>query len=84
MRQTYRSDMKRRNDVWNNITEHLKGLAARSPRDIIFRIDRLNNAIHNTNELLFSKFKNAGELMDAFEAINDARDERAYSRNVDK
>ena len=85
MRQTYRSDMKRRNDVWNNITEHLKGLeAARSARDIIFRIDRLNNAIHNTNELLFSKFKNAGELMDAFEAINDARDERAYSRNVDR
>jgi hypothetical protein len=85
MRQTYRSDMKRRNDVWNNITEHLKGLAAAgTPRDIIFRIDRLNNAIHNTNELLFSKFKNAGELMDAFEAINDARDERAYGRMVDK
>ena len=85
MRQTYRSDMRRRNDVWNNITEHLKGLeAARTPRDIIFRIDRLNNAIHNTNELLFSKFKNAGELMDAFEAINDARDERAYARNVDR
>ena len=85
MRQTYRSDMRRRNDVWNNITEHLKGLAAAgTTRDIIFRIDRLNNAIHNTNELLFSKFKNAGELMDAFEAINDARDERAYARNVDK
>lgn len=85
MRQTYRSDMRRRNDVWNNITEHLRGLAAAgTARDIIFRIDRLNNAIHNTNELLFSKFKNAGELMDAFEAINDARDERAYSRNVDK
>jgi hypothetical protein len=85
MRQTYRSDMKRRNDVWNNITEHLRGLAAAgTPRDIIFRIDRLNNAIHNTNELLFSKFKNAGELMDAFEAINDARDERAYGRMVDK
>jgi GNAT superfamily N-acetyltransferase len=85
MRQTYRSDMKRRNDVWNNITEHLKGLAeARTPRDIIFRIDRLNNAIHNTNELLFTKFKNAGELMNAFEAINDARDERAYGRMVDK
>jgi hypothetical protein len=85
MRQTYRSDMKRRNDVWNNITEHLRGLAAAgTTRDIIFRIDRLNNAIHNTNELLFSKFKNAGELMDAFEAINDARDERAYGRMVDK
>lgn len=85
MRQTYRSDMKRRNDVWNNITEHLKGLeAARTPRDIIFRIDRLNNAIHNTNELLFSKFSNAADLMDAFEAINAARDERAYARNVDR
>ena len=85
MRQTYRSDMKQRNDVWNNITEHLKGLAAaRTPRDIIFRIDRLNNAIHNTNELLFSKFSNAADLMDAFEAINDARDERAYARNVDR
>jgi hypothetical protein len=85
MRQTYRSDMRRRNDVWNNITEHLRGLAAAgTTRDIIFRIDRLNNAIHNTNELLFSKFRNAGELMDAFEAINDARDERAYGRMVDK
>lgn len=85
MRQTYRSDMKRRNDVWNNITEHLRGLeAARTPKDIIFRIDRLNNAIHNTNELLFTKFKNAGELMDAFESIHNARDERAYARNVDR
>jgi len=85
MRQTYRSDMKRRNDVWNNITEHLKGLeAARTPRDIIFRIDRLNNAIHNTNELLFSKFSNAADLLDTFEAINAARDERAYARNVDR
>jgi hypothetical protein len=85
MQKTFRSDMKRRNDVWNFVTEYLRGLhEAKSTKDIIFFIDRLNNAVHNTNELLFSKFRNAGDLLETFDTIHRARDERAYGRNVDK
>lgn len=85
MRGTYRSDMRRRNDVWNLVTEFLKGLESAQTKDQrLFYMDRLNNAIHNTNELLFSKFSNASRLMEAFNLIANARDVRAYSRNVDK
>jgi hypothetical protein len=85
MQKTFRSDMKRRNDVWNFVTEYLRGLhEAKSPKDIIFFIDRLNNAVHNTDELLFSKFRNAADLLETFDTIHRARDERAYGRNVDK
>jgi len=85
MRGTYRSDMRRRNDVWNLVTEFLKGLESAQTRDQrLFYMDRLNNAIHNTDELLFSKFSNASDLMAAFNLIANARDVRAYSRNVDR
>jgi hypothetical protein len=85
MRGTYRSDMRRRNDVWNTVTEHLKNLSgATTKKDKIFYMDRLNNSIHNTQELLFSKFSNYRQLQEAFDSIHNARDTRAYSQRVDK
>jgi predicted GNAT family acetyltransferase len=85
MRGTYRSDMRRRNTVWNYVTEYLKELeSAKTLEQRLFYMDRLNNAIHNTNELLFSKFSNASSLLQAFDTIANARDIRAYVRNVDR
>ena len=85
MRGTYRSDMRRRNDVWNLVTEHLKNLSlAKTKKDKIFYMDRLNNSIHNTQELLFSKFSNYRQLQEAFDSIHNARDTRAFSQRVDK
>lgn len=85
MHKTYRSDMKRRNDVWNLITEYLEKLdRSNTIKDLFFYIDRLNNCIHNTSELLFSKFDNAQELIQAFEFIHYAKNLREYARFVDK
>ena len=47
-------------------------------------MDRLNNSIHNTQELLFSKFSNYRQLQEAFDSIHNARDTRAFSQRVDK
>lgn len=85
MRKTFRSDMKGRNDVWNLITENLYKLSTSgSIKDICFYIDRLNNCIHNTNELIFSKFVNASKLMSAFDEIHNAPTLNAYKNKVAK
>jgi hypothetical protein len=85
MKGTYRSDMRRRNDLWNLVTGFIGDLEnAKTRNDKLFYMDRLNNAIHNTQELLFSKFENSGSLQSAFDTISNAKDTRAYSRYVDK
>ena len=85
MSKTYRSDMKRRNDVWNFVAEYVMKLASSNNiKDIGFFIDRINNCIHNTQELLFSKFPNAQSLMQAFDQIHKAPSLNAYKSFVSK
>lgn len=85
MHKTYRSDMRRRNDVWNMVTEYLYKLSvSTSMKDIAFFIDRINNCIHNTRELLFSKFPNANTLTRAFDIIHNAQSLNEYKMNVSK
>lgn len=70
MAKTFRSDMKRRNDVWNAVAGYVYGLEhATSPNDIFVNINGLNNSVHNTQgKILFdwTKVPNANELMQAF------------------
>ena len=67
MKQTYRSDMERRNVNWEYLTENLSGLAATTnPERVIYYIDRLNNAIHNTYTKTLDKLPRGYELIEAF------------------
>lgn len=85
MCQTFRSDMKRVNDVWNLLAEYVyKLFIAQSIKDKFFLIDRINNCVHNTNEIIFTKFKNATELMTAYDIIHHANSLNQYKQYVDK
>jgi hypothetical protein len=85
MKGTYRSDMVRRNDVWNLIGEYLVELDnATEINKIGFFIDRLNNCIHNTKELILSKFTNGYQLIQVFDNIHRAPSLNSYKQFVDK
>jgi hypothetical protein len=85
MKGTYRSDMVRRNDVWNLIGEYLVELDnATEINKIGFFIDRLNNCIHNTKELILSKFSNGYQLIQVFNNIHNAPSLNSYKQFVDK
>lgn len=75
MKSTYRSDMTRRNDRWNMLTDYLRQLAQThvSIPDAIFIIDRINNTVHNTHELMLTKFKNGYALKQAFDEVHAMR-----------
>lgn len=74
MNATLRSDMKRRNENWNELTEHLNKLEkADSNREIIFEIDRINNTVHNTQALILGKFRNGKELVGAFDFAHNVK-----------
>jgi hypothetical protein len=85
MKGTYRSDMVRRNDVWNLIGEYLVELDnVTDINKIGFFIDRLNNCIHNTKELILSKFTNGYQLIQVFDNIHRAPSLNSYKQFVDK
>lgn len=65
MKSTYRSDMKRRNDVWESLTYHLSMLyKSNSLKHVIMYIDRINNDVHNTDENTISKLEDGYKLWD--------------------
>lgn len=70
MDETFRSDMKRKNDRWLQLTSHLKDLQDdifENPVDMLLKMDRINNLVHNTGEVMLTKFQNARELLKALE-----------------
>ena len=68
MKQTYRSDMERRNVNWEYLTENLSGLAStNNPEKIIYYIDRLNNAIHNTYTSTLEKLPRGYNIVEALD-----------------
>ena len=70
MEKTWRSDMKRRNVVWNLIGEYLAGLeAATAPDKICLYLDRLNNCVHNTGTPILDKLKDGYALMQALDTV---------------
>jgi len=74
MKKTFRSDMKRRNDNWNFLTEYLNALnKSNTVKNIIFYVDRINNTIHNTGEGMLSKVPNGYELLTAFNVAAEAK-----------
>jgi hypothetical protein len=72
MQKTFRSDMRRRNDRWIELTKWVVALDnAKTFKDIFFAVDRINNTTHNTEEIILSKFSNADTLMDIFDRCNE-------------
>jgi len=77
MAKTFRSDMKRRNDVWNAVADYTHGLEhSTSPSQIFVNINGLNNAIHNTGGKIMldpMKISNYSELHRAFETADKVK-----------
>jgi hypothetical protein len=85
MRKTYRSDMKRRNDVWIHIAEFVQRLEnSKASADIFVAISMLNNAVHNTNTSVLGKIDHSHELVSAFERAKNAKSINDYEKFVDK
>ena len=83
MNKTFRSDMVRRNDVWNLIAENLLNLSkAGSIKTKCFYMDRLNNCVHNTGDLVLDKFPNGYKLMNAFNVVHNSKNPKEFARFV--
>ena len=72
MKKTYRSDMTRRNIVWENLVKYLNELeemniTSQMIGTILFLFDRIHNCVHNTNTSIFDKFVNGRELLSALD-----------------
>lgn len=83
MKKTFRSDMKRRNDVWIMAGEFLSNLeSAQTSKDIFIWIDRLNSTVHNTQTLILGK--KSPELVMAYDKVHNAKSINDYVQFVDK
>jgi len=83
MAKTFRSDMKRRNEVWDQIADHLYNLANTGLiNKICFYIDRINNSVHNTSTLVLDKLPNGMGLMQAFDNCHKSRNPKEFARFV--
>jgi hypothetical protein len=84
MLKTFRTDMKRRNDVWNLVGEYLTKLEKSvSPKDIFTFVDRLNSCVHNTNTLILGKASDGTALMQAYNAAHN-HDPKYWKQYVNK
>jgi len=82
MQTSCRYDMKTRNKAWNLITKHLVELAnAKSNKDLVAAMDRLNNDVHNRGAIL-EKFPNGDALMTAFDKIHNAKTPQEFKARV--
>ena len=86
MGKTWRSDMKRRNRRWEEITNHYATLCrSASPNDILLAIDMLNNAVHNTRSSVLDKFPNYYSQLDiAFKDAASIKNLNQYAGKVDR
>ena len=82
MKKTFRSDMVRRNDRWNLLTELLITLnKTTNLPQVLFIIDRINNVVHNTGETMLTKLNNGHQLLQVFNLCHNATERflRAHS-----
>jgi len=71
MSKTFRSDMQLRNERWDVLADLLVKLEAEDDgREIIFYLDRINNTVHNTGDVMLDKLENSAELLRTFNKIH--------------
>ncbi len=82
MYHTFRSDMKRRNVVWNAVADYTHGLdTATSPSEIFVNVNGLNNAVHNTGGKIIDdpgKVPNYRELRNAFNTADKVKNQNQW------
>lgn len=84
MSKTFRTDMKRRNDVWNIAAKATADLEKiNNPKSMYLPINALNMAIHNTNTLILGKLATGINLERALDACAKV-DPKYYVGNVSK
>lgn len=87
MAKTFRSDMQRRNDVWDLAAGFVSKLEnAGGTKDKFLYINQLNNVVHNTGSQIMDKFPNFySELKPAFDRVHRATNPRLeFKPFVDK
>jgi hypothetical protein len=83
IKKTFRTDMKRRNDVWIMAAEFLQNLQSSThPKDIYIWIDRLNATVHNTQTAILGKVSH--ELERTYNKVHNAKSVKEYEPMVDK
>jgi hypothetical protein len=81
MAQTWRSDMRRRNEVWNSLADYVYKLSmTNNARDICSILDRINNAVHNTEEIMLSKLGHS--FQQAYDNVHRSRTPKDYVKYV--
>jgi len=84
MAKTFRSDMERRNEVWDvaaQATANLEGIT--NPKFLYGPINALNMAVHNTHTAILGKLIVGHSLMSAYNACANV-DPRYYAGRVSK
>lgn len=85
MKKTFRSDMQRRNDVWNLIAEYTTKLEqSKRLKDTFTYINMLNNCVHNTNTSVLGKIDHSHRLVQAYDLVAKAKSVAEYEKYVDK
>lgn len=71
---TYRSDMKRKNTRWQQLCNLLIDLNYTAQlSSIIHYIDRINNVVHNSKNLILDKLPDSFHLLQAFQTCHQAK-----------
>lgn len=84
MAKTLRSDMQRRNDVWDQIADHLLNLATtKDINKICYHIDRINNSVHNTKTSVLDKLPTGNVILQALDTVHKAKKPTEYARFVE-
>lgn len=84
MAKTFRSDMKRRNDVWNIAAQATMNLEkASNPKSMYLPINSLNMAVHNTETAILGKLTVGYNLLSALNACANV-DPKYYVGKVSK
>lgn len=84
MAKTYRSDLKRRNDVWNVAAEGVVKLEKTSnPKMLYLPLNSLNMVVHNTQTKILGKLTSGCELLQALDACANV-DPKYYVGRVSK
>ena len=82
MNHTFRSDMTRRNTVWNAVADYTHALDyATTPSSIMVNLNGLNNAVHNTGGKIIDdpgKVPNYRELRNAFDTADRIKNQNQW------
>lgn len=85
MKKTFRTDMTRRNTVWELIAEYTMKLEqSKGLKEVFTYINMLNNCIHNTGGKVLGKVSNGNDLLQSFDMVTNAKSIEQYEKFVDK